>query len=141
MQKITGVRALGRALGVSHQAAHKYVNDPRWPFGGGPWPAGDVEKMNAWRASLRRDDADSLTKARTLKAQASAQKDLLEVKIKSGKFHNADECRRRRLLCIHQCKQDLLAIPDSLPADRELQDLVRSRIEDALRQFAAAFGS
>jgi hypothetical protein len=46
---ISGQRALAKALSVSLPTAHKYVHDPRWKFGRGPWDRALTPKMRQWQ--------------------------------------------------------------------------------------------
>lgn len=46
---VSNQRDLAKALGVSPKTANKYVRDPRWKLGKGPWTDAAVAKARDWR--------------------------------------------------------------------------------------------
>lgn len=148
-----GQRALGRLLGVSGKTVNGWVHDARWTFGPGPWNTATVEKIRQWRrmhlaenpAVVRVSPTGGAENLKDLPIERRVKVGLgierieaskLAREIKKGEFHRVDECRNRRLRQIHEVKTDLLNLPDSLPVEASVKDLVRSRLEEICRKFA-----
>lgn len=54
---IPSIRALARAIGVGPTTVTEYLRDARWPFARrGPWRAGQVPAMRAWRRDTLADN-------------------------------------------------------------------------------------
>jgi hypothetical protein len=82
----------------------------------------------------------SKNKAQTVVALRRAKKIEVETNILQQRFHDAESCRRRRLMQIEDLKRRFLGIADSLPAEKEIKELVRQKILAALHSFGAAPG-
>jgi hypothetical protein len=123
---ISGVRALGAAVGRSHQSAHEWTKHAEWPFGPGPWSAEEVPAMKAWaRDTLspdpsqmpprRRDDTSPKSQGQKLKNTLLA----IEIAEKLKQLHRDDECTARRVRQIRILNSRLFGELDTLrfPSD------------------------
>lgn len=145
---IAGLRALGKALGVSHITAREYTLHAEWRFGKGPWKQSLLPAMRGWRDALpgriqqnagEREGArqKTLTDVKIEKGIADTQGKRLATAILAKKFHNAEECLRRRLNALHRHKEDLYDMVEGLPVDEPTRQIVRDRIEMLLSELSS----
>jgi hypothetical protein len=146
------VRELAKAVGRSHTAVAKWVNDDRWPFGKSPW---DVAAVKAWAAeTLAPNPADDPARVSTQtgansKAQMGPERRaklavlseraaLLKFRreTEQGQHHRADVCLTRRVTQVRELRIRLTSLADSLPFDATEKDLVRARVLEMLQGFA-----
>ena len=148
-------RELAELVGRSHTAVNRWLKDGRWTFGGGPWKASAVAAIRDW---IRRELAEpaggeegesSADSAKlSIKTKADVQLKLTRNKllvhqfeVLTGKVHPVDQCQRDRLRAIQEVRQGLLNLPDSLPVDADTKTIVKGRVVELLRRFAAGLGS
>lgn len=146
---ISGLAALGRALGVSKNVAHKYVGDPRWPFGRGPWAASTLERMQAWRQMELKKQLDvgdsnpqSLeaispqTRLKMAKIQQEVIGKKIDNELKQKKLHNVEDCKLRRIRQIEHVKGEIFAIVDRSPHAADVKEWFRKQYESLLKRWA-----
>jgi hypothetical protein len=157
------LRGLAKLLGVTHTAVGKWMIDPRWQFGGGPWRKSQVAAIEIWRANelmerpTRRDMANDAFGAAageptSLESLSPSKKADIALKIKrrevldfalqiqKGKYHDVEPCRQARRRAIHEVKQALLDLPNSITTDEGTRTIIRGRVIELLRRFAKAMG-
>ena len=145
-------RALGKALGVTHQTVGQWLEHSEWTFGRKPpW---DVEAVEAWRAETLKPDANAVdalelpaptdrAPERAAKLKVLVERGLkleLENKIKTGQYIERAFAVAQWALAVAHVRAALLAIPRQfaaelatlaeLPLERRLSDILHGAMTE-----------
>jgi hypothetical protein len=114
-------------VGRSHTAFNRWLKDPRWTFGPGPWKASAVVAIKEWiRQELNEQPgADDNAGAGgveglSLKTKADVQLKITrnkllqhEYELRTAKVHLIEQCQRERLRAVLEVRQGILGLADS----------------------------
>lgn len=144
---ISGVRALGAAIGASHVAAANWVKHPEWPFGSGPWSAKEIPLIKRWVAevpgqSTRRDpdspaDMPLMSKAKLRKIVKETETIELRNKVLSGEFVSKVDSDARHLEVLQLVKRSTLGVCVGTPYSAEINEYFRRQLIDVFERLSA----
>lgn len=104
---------LGAQLGVTQQAVSKLLRREDWPARRrGPWPAGDVKKLQAWHATLQEDRASDEPSPMDGLSAALKQMNILLKKEQREKYRLENEIRRGELVARDMLETSLGGLTD-----------------------------
>ncbi|HEV7301588.1 MAG TPA: hypothetical protein VGN72_19645 [Tepidisphaeraceae bacterium] len=151
------IRSLAKLVGRGESSVRKWVRNPQWTFGSGPWTAADVDRIKLWATDTLADDpsdragggggGDLATQLKDLPVAKQvdvglkvSRKKTIDFKLDrdKGLFHSVEECKRRRLRQIHEVKTAMLNMPDGLPVDAETKTMIKGRILEILRKWSSS---
>ncbi|HEX4793714.1 MAG TPA: hypothetical protein VH370_07985 [Humisphaera sp.] len=146
---ISSRRQLAVAIGRDEKSIRKWLADDRWPFSRtGPWDQSLLPKILAWATSTLAPNpaaeaptphSTELTPERQLKVAIGFEK-LQALKsaneARRGEVHSVAECHRQQLRRITETRDRFILLPDTLPCDNDLKEIIRARIIELLRWLA-----
>lgn len=155
---IKSVRALARAVKRDESAVRKWLKNPDWPFGSGPWKESQLALIKAWAqtnlapnmatedvmgTSNGGDGSSKMHQAKLLVLIERARAMKFERELREGKYHPVETCMERRVRQIRAFREALQIVGMRLApglvgcSANQIEEAINNELRTICEEFAS----